>query len=665
MTEMLAEALAVTVNETGDKWFEMVVASPDDPDEAAFAAWLLARPDIAEAVVDGDAVEAKTVAGITVRFCDRQPGIRGAGGPALGSGLVATLHALPGKLRCAGEVVPGTKALIIDVDGSTIDDPNRYIQQMLEHANYTVVERRGGVKSFLEMKDAAVTIVDAHGGTNKDNTHFMVVADIHQTTNVGSLVDNYEWLVSGQIALQRTVVRDKVTKLPVAVVTGTDLYDTWFDKNIPSMPNNAAVFFFTCHSSDLDTGMWPILKKKGVSFYFGFAGSVGTSWGSDWLRRYFDRLTGANIYSPWDSNPPRRAQGFEDAFMYIFKRPAYQMDPNSGSTPNYNIYHENTVYSLAPHIDTAQVWPVHDDRPNYEVLLWGGLGKADESKVYCGGQPAQFTSVAGGGGMTLRALIPLGTTGPLVINDKWGRQSNAVMISRFTGEVEFKYDDPEKAGTVKLTYSCLVTGTRLYRPLAPEQQFAGMASLTIPGISAQANAQMEAMVEQAGYPFVEGSGDWILEWNFSSTKRIGPTVITARGRSEVNGRGDADEDDEPDAFLTVSLKPVTDDASATTCQATVCAGATIGPITITYDSPAGRETKQSMVICAGLPTSCTYDLVNGSLPEVNGALAGFGNWKLKPLTITPNPYDMDAPAWLPEGIHEDAGRLAQVLLRPE
>ena len=116
MTEMLAEALAVTVNETGDKWFEMVVAAPNDPDEAAFAAWLVARPDIAEAVVFGDSVEAKTVAGITVSFCDYQPGVHGAGGPALGSALLPTLQAVPGKLRCIGEVVPGTKALIIDTD---------------------------------------------------------------------------------------------------------------------------------------------------------------------------------------------------------------------------------------------------------------------------------------------------------------------------------------------------------------------------------------------------------------------------------------------------------------------------------------------------------------------------------------------------------------------
>ncbi len=657
MVEMAAEALAVTVDETGDKWFEMVVAQPNDPDEAAFADWLVARPDIASAVVDGNAIEAKTVIGITVRFVDYQPGVKGAGGPQLGSAVIPVMQAVPGKLRCIGEVVPGTKALIIDTDGGIVDDPDRHIQRMLEHANYTVIERRGGVKAFLEMSDAAVTIVDAHGGTNSDSTHFMVVAEQHQTTNVSSLVEYYNWMVDGQIALQRSVIRDKVTKAPVAIVTGVDVYDTWFDKNIPSMPNNAAVFFYTCASMDLVTGMWPILKKKGASFYFGFTGTVGDPWGIDWLKRYLERLTGANIYDPWDTDPPRRAQSFLDALGYIIKRPQYLMDPVHGGMPGYNIYYDDPTYSLAPHIDTAQVWPVHDDRPNYEVMLYGALGRADESKVYCGGQPAQFTSVSGGNGAPFRALIPLGTTGPIVVNDQWGRQSNAVMISRLTGEVVFKYDDPEKAGTVKLTYSCLVTGSRLYRPLAPEQRFAGVNTMNIPGVSAQVNQQMSDMLEQGGYPFVEGSGDWILEWNFSSTKRIGPTVITARGRSEVNGRGNADEDNEPDAFLTVLLKPVTDDASATTCNATVCAGATIGPITITYDSPAGRETKQSMVVCAGLPASCTYDLVNGSLPEITGGLAAFGTWTLKPVTITPNPYDLEMPAWVPDELR-DVGRLA-------
>jgi len=410
------------------------------------------------------------------------------------------------------------------------------------------------------------------------------------------------------------------------------------------MVNNSAIFFITCHSGDLDTP-WRIFKEKGASFFFGFDGVVSAPWDCEWVTRLLDRVMGANIHDPWDKNPYRRAQSFEDAYAYILTRPQYAMHPKHGGMPIYQIYWDDTTFSAYPHIDLAQIATVPDQAPQYEVMLWGGFGREDECSVYCGGAPASFESVAGGKGSVFRVLVPLDRTGPLVVHDKWGRQSNVIMISRFTANVEFDYDGMECAGKVKLKYDSLVTGTRLYRPFDAEVMYAGIPE----------------KIKELQYAMVRPDADWELDWKFDSVKRIGPVTIRARGNAVASGRGLAKDDESPDGCVSVSLSPSYGSIEETSCEANVYAAATVGPIEVTYHTPVGSQTKEIMVTCVGgLPVTCNYDQMNGILPAVSGGIL-WVRWKMDEVKLTPNPYDLDYPAWLPDfgGSHASLGPLGR------
>ena len=648
------QALATTLEETGQKWFEVVSDQPDNPDLNGFAGWLRARPDIVDATVGSRLVEATSADGIAIRFTDYEPGVAGTrssprrlrareavAGRYASLPSALPLWAVPREMRCYGDLVPQGKALIIDVLGDIVLDVDAEMRKILEYAGFEVVEKAGEVRDFLEMATASIVVVHSHGGTTADKKHYVVVAKYFESTDVSNLTEYYTWLKGGELAVERSVKRHKVTKQPLKVVTGIDIYDTWFEKNLPSMVNNAALFFITCHSADLDTP-WCIFKAKGASFFFGFDGVIGAPWDCEWATRLLDRVMGANIHDPWDKNPYRRPQSFEDAYSYILTRPQYQKHPVWGGVPIYHVHQwDDACFSAYPHIDLAQIEPVPDAAPDYLVSIQGAFGCEDEYSVYCGGERVPIARTGYRGGTFIDVLVPLDTTGPLVVHDKWGRHSNVIMISRFTANVEFDYDDMECAGKVKLKYDSLVTGTRLYRRFDPEMIYAGMPE----------------KIKHVQYVMVPVGADWKVEWDFHSTKRIGAATIRARGNGVANGRGEARDDESPDGSVSVSLLPSYGSIEEPICKANVLAGARVGPIEVTYDTPAGAEAKEIMVTCvSGLPVTCDYDQMNGILPAVSGGMWGI-SWKMDEVKITPNPYDLDYPAWLPEQCHP-ARRLA-------
>ena len=665
MVEMAAEALKVTVDQTGDKWLERVKARPDDPDEQAFADWLLARPDIASAVVDGQAIEATTLDGITIRYCDYQPGVKGAGASEMTSALQPMLQAVTGKQRGLGDITPGGEALIIDITGEIFSDTDCALENMLAYAKFNVVEMKGGVSAFKEMENAAITIMNTHGGMDAKKKHYWVVAEQHESTNVSHLEEYYRYMRQGQVYLARVVQRNKKTHQPEKIITYTELNDSWFANHISSLPNNAAVFILACESMDVEASMsmWPTLRAKGAAFYFGFTGLVTGDWALDWVSRYLDLLTGAHLYKPWDTDPPRRPLGYEDAFHYIKKHHAYVKDPAYGAEAHANLDQETMLLSLAPHIEMATVL-LAENKPNmYDVHLIGAFGPPRDAKVYCDGKQVDFSSADNPAGGILDVLVPLGTTGSLIVKDKWGRESNPITISRFIGQVKFNYSDPEKEGTVTLTYDALTTATRLYHPQDRDQQFAGLAKVSPIAVSTASIVRSALGGLPAGipgalnwYPLVGGGADWSLEWDFHSVKKMGPTTITAQGAGQANGHGSPTDEDAPHGFLVVKLKPLCDSASAFTAQAEVTAFAEVGPITVKYDFPNGERTEQVMIPCGGMPTTVDYDLDHGKLPECGVATPGFANWKMQSVTLTPNPYDMKKSAWLPEEL-DDATRL--------
>jgi hypothetical protein len=437
------------------------------------------------------------------------------------------------------------------------------------------------------------------------------------------------------------------------------MWDTWFEKNVTSMPDNAAIFFYTCHSQDLDDSPWAIFKRKGASFYFGFMGGVGDPWGIDVLKRYLDRVTGANIYDPWETDPMRRAQSFETAYSYLMQRPEYQMDPDDKAIPKYTLALDDVEFSAHPHIDGVMVSPFQDRPEQFNVSIWGAFGSADSSEVRVGAETVDLEHVDWGGGADWDVVVPLDRTGPLVVTDKWGRQSNPVMISNFHSEVQFKVDDGEAAGTVKLIYDTLVSATRLYRLLEHEVSYGGMMDMQA---AAQAIGIRGPWPKLREYVLVEGGAKWRLEWDFNSTRRFGAVSIHAKGHGTVEGWGEALDDDKPDGFVTVSLRPPQAHFKEPTCTARVTAGATVGPIDITYRGPGGAEHKQIMVHCMGLPVQCEYDQINGVIPAVSGGLpqlplAGENSWRMSEVKLKPWPHDPDHPASLPDELR-DAGRLA-------
>lgn len=660
--QALALSLVRTLQETQQQWLDVVKQNPNDPDEQAFAQWLQGRPDVANAQVQDDSVVVVTADGLTLVFSNFVPGILGSGIPYAAAGgaslktvspsrpiryafLPPTLFptAVPGKMRCLGDIVPKGNALIIDTLAAT---GNYYsvipaLRKTLEYVDYTVNVKPGKVNDFLDMATASIIVVKGHGGvkTIAGQKHYVVTADYFETTtNPGQWIPYVQWLKQGELLAVCSVKYD-ANHNPTKAVVCVGVVDTWFDKHIESMVNNSALVFITCHSADIDRP-WQIFKAKGASSYFGFKGSVQDSWACDWATRLLDRSTGANQFQPWDTNPPRRAQSFRQAYDYIYDRPNQKVSPTYNGTPKLFSYWEpgrwaegGDSVSCFPHIDFATLSPIRDS-DNYELVLYGAFGHESECGVYLNDTPVPFHSIAGGGGGVFSVTLPKDGQGTLVVVDGDDRISNPITISRFNTTVKFNYDDPFCAGKVTLQYEELVLGWRRYRDIKSDLIF---------------EAHPEDVMDTIPYVLASMAGDWRLQWDFDSFRQFGEATLHALGHGTASGRGAAEGDEEPEGGVSVMLEPTYGPANQTSVQAEVMAAASAGPIRFIYITPTGTSEEKKMISALGYPAAqVDYDPVQGVLAPVPPTAGMLGTWEMESVTLSPRPSDMTKAAWLPK-----------------
>ncbi|MBC7289099.1 MAG: hypothetical protein H5T86_13890, partial [Armatimonadetes bacterium] len=433
--------LAATLRATGEKFLEIGQASPRDPDLQGFAAWLRARDDVAQAEVQGGGVAATTKTGVNLLFTVRPTGALGIPSVAPVSDTASCLLAFassgqvrPADITCLGELVPRGEALLIDV---VHDDPCAFIpdvREMLRRAGYTCMEKPPGLPSFGYMKDAELTVVKSHGGVWQDSRgadHFWFFAtytfleqpipDLSpylRELRDGSLLVGYSLEVN-----QQTNQVEGATRF-VGIVA-----DKWFPRYVGAVPRNAAVFFIMCDSAALDEPARTFFGM-GAQAYFGFTHTVRNNWGTAWLKKYLDRLTGSNTTDEWD-RPPRRPQNFRDAFDYVRSHTGYSVDSAWGARAKLSLAdNPESKFALSPYIGYAFLeWTLENHN---NLFLSGAFGC--RPSVYIDSSALPVFYAGAGGGQPVGVRIARDTAGEVWVKAEDGRATNRVVVSQLQAD---------------------------------------------------------------------------------------------------------------------------------------------------------------------------------------------------------------------------------------
>ncbi|MFW5868138.1 MAG: hypothetical protein ACOCX2_09995, partial [Armatimonadota bacterium] len=636
-----AAALADTIDATGELWLEAVREEPLDPDLEAFAARLAERDDIASAEARDSDVRVITADGIRMRFSATPPGILGGGSlPALAP-VRSIAEAATGEPRCLGDQVPMGTALVIHGHHGGHQDVRPAFRAVLEEAGYTVDPRPGVLEDFADMSDAAIVVINAHGGVDEIDGvgHFHIQSDYVEDLPAPILQEWYMWLQDWELGIYHSIEWDEsqTPRVPERSWWGVDIYDTWLENNLEPMVPNALVVLLTCHGADLQTP-WTVFKDKGAGAFLGFTETVNEDFSTKWGLNFLKYILGTSTDRPFETAPYHRAWSLRDAFDRIKSKPGFARGYDYDSDPDYQgrgykqpepvmrkFWKEPDNFSAAPHIDSAMIGRA-ENGIDYVVDLWGGFGLAEDCTVMVGDRQVRCESVAGGGGMPLKVTVPPDVTGDLVVIDAWGRRSNPVTISEFATEVKIAHDDMMAAGEITLNYRELVTGSRLYMGLTDELIYAGLPAYRFEefltsdpephGLSVAEMLAKSVDIREMGYALVSGCGDWDLAWHFDSRKNFGGVVLRAKGEGTVSGQGtDSGGDDEPSVSFAVMLDPSFDHVEATTCDARVLVSTSV-PIELTIEGGFGGVPTPSPAVMLG-DTIVTYRQAEGVLPAID------------------------------------------------
>ncbi|MFO8081041.1 MAG: hypothetical protein R6V07_12135 [Armatimonadota bacterium] len=658
--EQGAAALAATMEGTGPLWLEAVREDPLDPDLEAFAARLAAREDIASAEARDNEVLAITADGIRFRFSATPPGILSSGSASALAPVRTIADAVTGEPRCLGDQVPKGRALVIHGHHGGHEDVRSAFRAVLKEAGYTVETRRGVLGDFEDMSDAAIVVINAHGGVDPLNGggHYHIESDYMEDLPAPVLQEWYMWLKYGELGIYHRIEWDdsQTPRVPKRSWWGVDIYDTWLENNLESMVPNALVLLLTCHGADLQTP-WTVFKDKGAGAFLGFTGTVNEDFSTKWGLNFLKYILGTSTDRPSETAPYHRAWSLRDAFDRIKNKPGFARGYDYASDPDYQgkgyrqsepvmrkFWTEPDSFSAAPHIDSAMIGRA-ENGTDYVVDLWGGFGLAEECTVMVGDRQVRCESVAGGGGMPLKVTVPPDLTGDLVVTDAWGRRSNPVTISEFATEVTIDYEDMMSAGEITLNYRELVTGSRLYMGLTDELIYAGLPAYRFEefltsdpqphGLPVAEMLEQSVDIREMGYALVSGCGDWDLTWHFDSRKNFGGLVVRTTGDGAVSGQGtDSGGDDEPSVSFAVMLDPSHDDVAATTCDARVLVSTRV-PVEITIEGGFGGVPMPSPAVMLG-DTTVTYRQAEGALPAIDHQGTN-ARWTMPEVHLSPEP----------------------------
>ena len=662
------ETLVVTLRETGQMWFDAVEqAHPAPPDLHAFAQLLLEREDIADATVDDGSIMVTSSGGVLVCYDVEEPGVLGSPTSEAASevndryALLSTSllpgRAVPGQPRTYGDLVPGGTALILRSLMPGYKELTRDMSQILTEAGFLVDYRRADLHHFLRIPQASVVIINTHASLRKagEFKRFSLTANRFETTDAGHLSllnwlrqgEHMIWLHEHDIALGIYIEKDSQTHIPTRLVTGILLFEAWFEKNIEQMVDNSFVILLTCSGADTPQP-WEIFRDRGASAFLGFTGRAGNEWASEFAVMMLERLYGQSMDRPTHGAPLRRAQCFEDAFDTIAAKPEYQ--PHADTMPVLRGAWEGPLsFSASPYIEYAWVYRFPGSA-NYTLWMGGAFGASGDYTLTIDGQPLHL-QWASPGPVRCHAVLPAGVYGDLVVTDRWGRQSNAVTISRFNARVIVDYEDPFMAGTIEVDYTEPVSGARLYRGLSDELVFAGSRAANYEreqqwvGERDASLAPFGSYVDLSpGWPLVWGTGDVRVSWDFDSVKTVDQkTYVTSDHGTRSYRASDITAYMGPYAKLQAFM-PVATAPDVTTCDTLVslALGLDLHNVTINGE-PAEGPWRMSLDVSEG---ETTYDWRRGVLNgiQVQGEKA---TWRIETVELLPRPYDRNDRAALP------------------
>ncbi|MBC7288198.1 MAG: hypothetical protein H5T86_09190 [Armatimonadetes bacterium] len=641
-----AVQLAATLRATGEKFVEVGSAKPSNPDFQGFVAWLRARNDIATAEAQEEGVAAITRTGVNLFFTVRDVGTLGALSPAPAAAATtsrvpfnSTEAVHPAALTRYGELVPRGEALLIDVVHNDAQPFIADVSDMLRRAGYNCVEKPPGLSSFANMKDAEITVVKSHGGIWRDATgtrHFAFYAEYRRFDEpIPDLRPFLRELHDGSLLLGCDLHVDRRTNRVTAWFFVAIVADRWFPRNLGSLPANAAIFFMMCKSAALDEPAQTFFNM-GAQAYFGFTDTVENAWATAWVKKYIDRLTGANITEEWD-RPPRRPQSFSAAFDYIRGHAEYAADPGWGAKPKLCLADRPELdFSLATHIDMAVLAPTLEG--GYVLHIAGALGRSP--RVYQDGKVRSIVQAGTHGGY-VAVSIPSQSPGEVWVETEDGRKSNRVVVSRMEARVRIDVDDWHVlpcSGTIRLRYTELVFAQRLYDTVTRRMRFGGWAS-----------PELDPAIPRPlpYHPLCGGWGEWELEWTFDSTRTVGDTTYRVVGSGATRGSPPLAEN-EPHATFVVLLSPAETEPAARSCTQSVRVGVRVGPLRIIQSDPDGTLETEELLWFQGMAEG-TYDIIAGQLQSIDAPLAlDVGTWHMDAVQLTPPPPGLDQVALGPE-----------------
>jgi len=657
-----AASLEQTVSELSKAWLQAVQAEPFDPDLEGFAATLEAREDIVSAGVQDQIVLATTAEDVLVRFDATPPGVAGAGTSSAPLVLGPALHGAPGQ---HWGMVPGGKALVIDGHHSGYEDRTEHFRQLLETAGYSVSTGTGFPQEFEQMADAAITVINAHGGTVKlaDGAHFYIAAYSMDLPTQLRFADRRRWLTEHEAAVYVKTEWNRTPQPPVPVRTyyGYDLYDTWFERHIPRMKTDAFVLLLTCHGADLDSP-WSVFSGKGAGAMLCFTNTADTDFIARWATKMLERTLAIGDRRPSPTAPLHRAQPLHDAFDAIHAEPENRIGQDWTQMPEYankgwsrsapvlkKRFAGPDGFSAHPHIDQGWIFRM-PGAADYTLSLWGGFGSPEGCSLTIGGQPLQLQWTSAGIGSPWNAILPAGASGDVIFEDRWGRESNPVTVSLLRAQVSIDYEDRYCAGTVEVDYTEPVVGARLYQEIGDEFVFGGYPAWNIDRARVWFAEQEESPLQDwseyeqmpPGWPLAWGIGNVSLRWDFESEKVVNDSRYVTHDHGQRSFRAsDPMAYFGPFARVTVRL-PVKGSPQEPECEALVRLEMDIDLKRVTLDGePAHLRIRPDVD-----EAQTTFDWETGVLHGVEVECDNC-TWRLDDVELAPTPYDPDARAALP------------------
>lgn len=351
--------------------------------------------------------------------------------------------------RRIGELPKGDVAYIMDVGGVGRGTP-AFAAAGLAKAGYRTVVSAGGVRDFMNVKDAAVLYVSSHAAEAKNSRDQMVFAlatsDRFMPRNPEQAPEDAVW----RDTLQTHVNEDLLVMSKMLNRDGSEGPAFWsitakFVKRHWVLAADSLVVLDGCSTMSSDAKArefrQAVVGDK-ATYLLGWDSEVFETYAARSLRLFFDRVLGMNEFNP--ESPPQRPFGYGDVHAWM------QRNGHDGYVyqqyPRVNLRLQQWGAGTGALVPTIQNLGAPDGRGGLrsvdettEMLTINGQFGDEPGKVTVGGQeiPATWSDTLISAGPLPRSGA--GAQGDVVVGVR-GHDSNAVPLTAWRGQFTYTAD---------------------------------------------------------------------------------------------------------------------------------------------------------------------------------------------------------------------------------